>query len=157
MGRSCGVWLWWLVTAGCGDDECALREVTLAVSVDGRPVGACGSWELQVRACTMEGGCDAECGACHDSAPDDACAPVDACESSSIELPPGTHRLCVKAVLVNGGLEFEGQCGDLEVPASGEIHVPQMPVDTDDAFPCIRDWTFNGRQCCNDMFGCVAP
>ena len=158
MGRTGALCLLLGVGVGCGsDDECAPREIALGVSVDGRSVGACGSWELQVRACTLGGACSGPCGACTGSSPEDSCEPIDACETPRIELPPGEHRLCVKAVLVNGGLEFDGQCGNLEVPASGEIDPPQMPIDTDGAFPCIRDWTFEGGQCCNEMFGCVPP
>lgn len=141
--------------SGCGDD-CSEKNASVQVSVDGRAPGACGSWALEVRACSMGGECDGACGACIDGAPDPECEPIDACDDNILPLPPGDSRVCVHAELVNGGISFDA-CSDVTVPQSGSAGPVAVAVDTDDAFPCIRDWTFNGSQCCNPMFGCVAP
>ena len=144
------------VAAGCGDDDaCVDEDVSVQVTVDGRAPSQCASWELQVRACATGGDCAGGCGACVDGAPDPECEPIDACENNVLSLAPGDYKVCVHAELVNGGLSSDG-CTDTTVAAGGGAVA--VAVDTDDAFPCIRDWTFNGSLCCNDVVGaCVPP
>ncbi len=143
--------------AGCGDDddECGAVNVPVQVTVDGRSPGECASWELQVRACSTGGGCAGGCGACIDGAPDPECEPIDACGGDLLELPPGDYQVCVRAELVNGGIGFDG-CSAATVGSGGAPVA--VEVETDDAFPCVRDWQFNGTLCCNDVVGaCVPP
>lgn len=140
----------------CGDDddECGAVDVPVQVAVDGRAAGECASWELQVRACSTGGDCAGGCGACVDGAPDPECEPIDACDGDLLSLPPGDYRVCVRAELVNGGIGFDG-CSDATVAAGEPV---ALAVETDDAFPCVRDWVFNGSLCCNDVVGaCVPP
>jgi hypothetical protein len=145
-----------LLAAACGDDddECGAETVALQVTVDGRAPSECASWALFVRVCSTGGGCDFAC-PCVDGAPDPTCDPlVDACDESTVELPPGDYQVRVTAELVNGGISF-----DSDVAASvGGGSAIAADVVTEDAFPCIRDWEFNGSQCCNDVVGaCVPP
>lgn len=129
-------------------------DVPVQVAVDGRAAGECASWELQVRACSIGGDCAGGCGACVDGAPDPECEPIDACDGDLLSLPPGDYRVCVRAELVNGGIGFDG-CSDATVAAGEPV---ALAVETDDAFPCVRDWVFNGSLCCNDVVGaCVPP
>jgi hypothetical protein len=144
------------IASGCGGDECVDQDVAVQVSVDGRAPAECANWELQVRACGSGGDCPGACGACVDGAPDPECEPIDACEDNRLTLPPGDWHVCVRAVLVNGGVDFTG-CLDTTVPKDGEPAPIAIPVDTADAFPCIRDWAFDGSMCCNAQFGCVPP
>ena len=144
-----------VVVAGCGE-ECVETRVPVQVSVDGRAPATCASWVLDVRACSTGGSCEGGCGACIDGAPDPECEPIDACDDNTLSLSPGDYRVCVHAELVNGGISFDG-CTDASVPEKGDPAAVPIAVDTDDAFPCIRDWTFNGSSCCNTMFGCVPP
>jgi hypothetical protein len=144
------------IATGCGGDDCGSKNVSVQVRVDGRPPAECGSWVLEVRACASSGGCEGACGACVDGAPDPACDAIDACEENVLQLPPGDTRVCVHVELVNGGLAYDA-CSDVTIPSGGDADPVTVEVDTDDAFPCIRDWTFNGSLCCHEMFGCVAP
>ncbi|MBI2892191.1 MAG: hypothetical protein HYY06_01465 [Deltaproteobacteria bacterium] len=151
------------VLSGCGNDEspCTVVNVPLAITVDGRSVATCGTygWELRVRSCDLGGdACAQRCGACQGPDPiDRACEGPDACEQSSIDLAPGDHRVCVEAILVNGDLDFE-TCEELSVSGGSEVATPlPIAIDTGDAFPCIREWTFDGSTCCNEIVGACNP
>lgn len=141
--------------AGCSDD-CGTGNVAVQVRVDGRAPGECASWVIEILACSTGGDCAGECGACVGGAPDPACEPIDACDENVLSLPPGDTRVCAHVELVNGGLAYDA-CSDVTIPESGGADPVMIEVDTDDAFPCIRDWTFNGSMCCHEMFGCVPP
>ena len=60
------------------------------------------------------------------------------------------HR-SVNAELVNGSLVYTG-CGDVEVDWDASTPPVEIDVDTGDRFPCIRDWYYDGDNCC-DLYG----
>jgi len=143
---------------GDGDaDACALPgeagSVVLNLTVDGLYVMTCveGRWRLNVRICGEAD--DPSCAAYTGGACAEDAEPLllgDACESLEVTIPTaGRYTLCVEAELVNGSYARE-QCTEIEVGPDGLADRVPIDVDTDETFPCVKNWTYDPaeNQCC---------
>jgi len=153
-------------TDGDADAVCAIEpgygRVDIDLIVDGRRVQTCEDWVLRIQACAEPEFPVCDHGVCSrcpvEDIPDD-CDLGDACDDPGLIVDTeGTYTVCVVAELPNTGLVFSG-CGDVEVGENGARDPVEVDVDTEDRFPCIRDWYYDGEYCC-DIYGqgfCVPP
>ena len=143
------------VLSGCGAEECSTHRVTLSPAVDGRPPSDCGAnvWALAWHVCRTSGGGCGEC-ACGEAGSTASCPGVDACSGDSVlDLSAGEYRVCLVADQAEG-LQTAEACETVDVPSTTQL---SLNVDTDDAWPCVNSWTYNGSLCCHPNFGCVSP
>lgn len=148
------------------DEVCALPaergQVEVDILVDGRRVNTCEDWRLKLTACAAPEYPVCDHGVCSRCASGDIpedCDLGDACEDASFRVATaGAYTVCVTAELPNGGLSFT-QCADTAVDWDGATATVEVDVDTDEQFPCIADWYYDGTNCC-DIYGqgfCVPP
>ena len=150
------------------DELCALPpqrgHVEVSVRVDGRPVDTCEEWRLRITACADPVYPVCAHGVCNRCASGEIpadCDLGDACESATfVVATAGAFQVCVTAELPNGGMAFT-QCTEqsLDIGWDGTSSPVEIDVETGDQFPCIADWYYDGRNCC-DLYGqgfCVPP
>jgi len=150
------------------DSICAIDagpgRIELDLLVDGRHIETCEEWRLRITACASPEYPVCAHGVCSRCAsgeiPED-CDLGDACEDPTFHVETaGDYTVCVTAELPNASLSFT-TCAEAPVTVDGDRAPAPVEIDviTDDQFPCIRDWTYDGQYCC-DVEGqgfCVPP
>jgi hypothetical protein len=150
------------------DALCAINpdydHVELDLLVDGRRVDSCEEWRLRITSCAspvFPVCTHGVCNRCESGEIPEDCDLGDACENLFFNVDtPGDYTVCITAELPNASLSFT-TCAETPVTVDGERVPDPVEVDviTDDQFPCIRDWTYDGELCC-DVEGqgfCVPP
>lgn len=138
-------------------------RVELDLVVDGRRIDSCYEWRLRITACASPEYpvcTHGVCNRCESGEIPADCDLGDACEDPSFLVETaGEYTICVTAELPNADLAFTTCTDPVTVDGERAPDPVELDVVTDDQFPCIRDWTYDGDLCC-DVEGqgfCVPP
>jgi hypothetical protein len=152
---------------GDADTLCSIGpgqgRIELDLLVDGRRIESCYEWRLRISACASPEYpvcTHGVCNRCESGEIPEDCDLGDACEDPSFHVETaGDYTICVTAELPNADLTFTTCTDPVTVDGQSAPDPVEADVVTDDQFPCIRDWTFDGQYCC-DVEGqgfCVPP